>query len=302
MQWRQRNAPVAEPESEAVTSAPEAAPAEPEVVAESAAQDDDSSSILDSYVTSAPSAQNAIDIFEGEWSSILSPPLEGVVAGPVPLFGDERVSWAIEQFGGIAGKTVLELGPLEGGHSWMMNASGARVTAIESQTRAYLRCLIAKELIGMPDVRFLLGDFNEYLRQDPDHFDICFASGVLYHMRNPVETIELMARGADQLFLWTHYYDEDVIRASDLLSPRFTKVTTSSYQGFDHTLHQFDYAYALDSNAFCGGGNVFSNWLTRDELLGALEHFGWSVDTIAYETTHEHPHGPALCIAASRRH
>ncbi len=263
--------------------------------------DEQAPSILDSYVSTAPSAQNAVDIFKGEWSSILSPPLVGVEAGPVPLFGDERVPWAIERFGGVAGKTVLELGPLEGGHSWMLGMSGAQVTAIESQTRAYLRCLIAKELIGMPTVTFLLGDFNEYMRDDPEHVDVCFASGVLYHMRNPVETIDLMARVSDQLFLWTHYYDAGVIRSSDLLSPRFTKVSTASYKGFDHTLHQFDYQYALDSNAFCGGGNVFSNWLTRDELMGALEHFGWSVDAVAFETTYEHPHGPALSLAATKR-
>jgi hypothetical protein len=283
MPWRHRAEPAPE--------------LEPEPAEETSGEPQQS--ILDSYVRSAPSAQNAVDIFEGDWSSAL--PLPGVISGPIPLFADSRVAWAIERFGGVEGRSVLELGPLEGGHSWMLAKAGARVTAIESQTRAYLRCLIAKELMGMTGVRFLLGDFNEYLRADPEHFDACVASGVLYHMRNPVETIELMAGVADRLFLWTHYYDEQVIRSSDLLSPRFTEVTTSSHAGFEHTMYRFDYAQALDSNAFCGGGAVFSSWLTRDELLAALEFFGWSVDAIEFETTHEHPHGPALCLVASKR-
>lgn len=257
-------------------------------------------SILDSYVSSAPSEQNAVDIFDGEWSSILPAPLDGVAAGTVPLFADQRVTWAVEQFGGAADCTVLELGPLEGGHSWMLSNAGARVTAIESQTRAYLRCLIAKELLGMPGVRFLLGDFMEYLRGEPEHFDVCFASGVLYHMRAPAETIELIAKAADRLFLWTHFYDEGVVRASEVLSPRFTASTPSSHNGFDHTLHRFDYAHALDNNAFCGGGAVYSNWLSRKELFAALEWFGWSVDAVAFETF-DHPHGPALALVASKR-
>lgn len=260
-------------------------------VAEPAGQ----ASILDSYVTEAPSAQNAVDIFAGEWSSEL-PDLN---AGPVPLFADDRVTWAIERFGGVAGRSVLELGPLEGGHTYMLANAGASVTAIESQTRAYLRCLIAKELLGMTGARFMLGDFMAYLRDDPAHVDICFASGVLYHMRNPVETIALMADVADRLFLWTHVYDEEIVRASELLSPRFPNAESASYRGFEHMLYRFDYSYALDSNAFCGGSAVYSNWLSRADLFAALERFGWTVDAIAFDTP-DHPHGPALALTASR--
>jgi hypothetical protein len=259
---------------------------------------DTGASILDSYVTTAPSAQHAVDVFAGEWSSLL--PLNDVESGPIPLFEDDRVDWAIKQFGGVDSRRVLELGPLEGGHTYGLSRAGALVTAIEAQTRAYLKCLIAKELLDMAGVRFLLGDFMAYLRADPEHVDICFASGVLYHMRNPVETIELMAGVADKLFLWTHVYDEDVIQSSALLAPRFTRHEPASYQGLDHTLHRFDYAEALQGKGFCGGSAAYSNWLTRAELFAALERFGWAVDGTAFDTP-DHPHGPALALTATRR-
>ena len=267
-------------------------------VAEPVAEPVRTASILDSYVTTAPSAQNALDIFAGEWSSRLPDPHSELRAGPIPLFADDRVTWAIERFGGVAGRSVLELGPLEGGHTYLLRNAGASVTAIEAQTRAYLKCLIAKELLGMTGVRFLLGDFMEYLRDEPEHVDICFASGVLYHMRNPVETIALMADVADRLFLWTHVYDEDIIRASELLAPRFPSSEPASYRGFEHTLHRFDYSSALDSNAFCGGSAPHSNWLSRADLFAALERFGWTVDATAFDTP-DHPHGPALALTAS---
>jgi SAM-dependent methyltransferase len=84
---------------------------------------------------------------------------------------------------------VLELGPLEGGHSFMFERLGAReVIAIEANPRAYLKCLIIKELLDLRRVRFLCGDFLEYLRADGTDFDLVFASGVLYHMRNLART------------------------------------------------------------------------------------------------------------------
>jgi hypothetical protein len=80
-------------------------------------------SILDEYVGMAPSGQSAVDVFAGEWSSRL--PVAGVTAGEIPLFEDERVEWALGHLGNVAGRTVLELGPLEGGHSSMLERAGA---------------------------------------------------------------------------------------------------------------------------------------------------------------------------------
>jgi Protein of unknown function (DUF1698) len=258
------------------------------------------SSFLDEYVTTAPSPQNAVNIFAGTWSSALPEPLNEVRAGPMPLFDDERVTWAVERLGGVSGRSVLELGPLEGGHTYQLLREGASVTAIEAQTRAYLKCLIAKELLGMTEARFLMGDFMEYLRDAPEHVDICFASGVLYHMRNPVETIALMGHVADHLYLWTHVYDAEIIHASKRDSRRFRRSVPASYLGFEHTLHRFDYARSLSGKGFCGGSAAYSNWLSRADLFAALERFGWEVGEVAFDTPH-HLHGPALALVASRK-
>jgi SAM-dependent methyltransferase len=254
-------------------------------------------SILDEYVTSAPSGQSAVDVFAGEWSSRL--PVEGVRAGEIPLFEDERVDWALEHLGGVAGRRVLELGPLEGGHSYMLERAGARVTAVEAQTRAYLKCLIVKELLGLERVRFLMGDFMEYLRGAGETFDVCFASGVLYHLRNPVEMLELVGKVASRLFLWTHVYDEDVVRACALLAPRFSGHEGATYAGFRHTLHRFNYESALRLKGFCGGSAQYSNWLSRDDLFAALGHCGWRVEAVGFDQP-DHPHGPALAVVARR--
>jgi hypothetical protein len=47
--------------------------------------------MLDRYVTSAPSAQNALDIFAGSWVSKLPASLAELQTGRVPLFEDARI-------------------------------------------------------------------------------------------------------------------------------------------------------------------------------------------------------------------
>ena len=79
--------------------------------------------ILNQYIMSAPSPQNAIDIFEGEWASELPDP--SLIAGSITLFDDYRIKWFAEHLGGFQNKTILELGPLEAGHTYMLERLGA---------------------------------------------------------------------------------------------------------------------------------------------------------------------------------
>jgi len=253
---------------------------------------------LDSYVTSAPSPQNAVRIFQGEWSSLLPPPLTDIQAGSVNLFDDARVKWFAEQAGGVEGRLVLELGPLEGGHSFMLERLGGReVIAIEANTRAYLKCLIVKELLDLRRVRFLCGDFREYLRTDGTDFDVIFGCGVLYHMQNPAELIAMMAQRCRQhLFLWTHYF---VPSLSASQPGRFT-ILKSEHAGFRHTLYRQQYGSVTFTSRFCGGTAPFACWMSRDDILGCLDYFGFEDLRIGFDQP-DHPNGPAFAVTATRR-
>ncbi len=102
---------------------------------------------------------------------------------------------------------VLELGPLEGGHTYALEKFGADVLAIESNSDAYLKCLIAKEITGIK-ARFMLGDVTEFLTSTRERFDLVFACGVLYHMRDPITVIEDISRVTDRCYVWSHVFDE----------------------------------------------------------------------------------------------
>jgi hypothetical protein len=259
-------------------------------------------SILDQYVKLRPTPQNALDIFKGEWASSLPGDFSALQAGQVPLFQDARILWSVEQVGGVEDKKILELGPLEAGHTYMMEKLGANsIMAVESNTRAYIKCLIIKELIGLKRCQFLCGDFVEYLRENPGNFDICIGSGVLYHMINPAELISLIAKVSNVVFMWTHYYNPDMFQIHPYLIPGFSEEGLSSeYEGFRHTLYRKEYLdNQLNSESFCGGNNPFANWMSREDILLCLQYFGFRDIAINFENP-DHPHGSCFCVVAKK--
>jgi len=256
--------------------------------------------VLDEYVRVAPTPQNAVNLFHGEWWSRLPQP-PGLVTGNFPLFDDDRLRWAIEALGGVAGRSVLELGQLEGGHSYMLEQAGAQsILEIEGNTRAFLKCLVAKEVVGLPRTRFALGDFEAYLRGDAPRVDVVIASGVLYHVHNPVELIHNIARISDHVYIWTHFFDKERIEKIAHMRHRFASDgLPAQHAGLQHTLYHYNYGDFLETGRFAGGSQDFSHWLSQEDLMRALRHAGLTDITVGLVEL-EHTNGPTIRLVASR--
>lgn len=257
--------------------------------------------ILDHYITGAPSAQNALDIFAGEWSSKFPENLKLMtLPGFAPLFEDFRITWANTLFDGFADKKVLELGPLELGHSYMLHQLKAqRIDCIEANTRAYLKCLIVKELLSVDRVHLMLGDFVEHLRQTSESYDWVVASGVLYHMKDPLELLELISHRATRILLWTHYYDEDSVVSSEKLARKFGPPELVVRNGVEVQIARYEYQEALNWSGFCGGSAEYSMWVAKDSLIKYLGALGYD-DIEIGEDNKEHPNGPAILLCARK--
>ena len=257
--------------------------------------------ILDAYVILEPSNQNVLDIFKGEWSSRLPEHLGlATKPGKAGLFDDHRVIWAEQALGNFSSWEILELGPLEGGHSYMLqNRNAKRVISIEANTRAFLKCLCIKNILNLDRVEFKLGDFMSFLEKEDLQYDMVFASGVLYHMEEPIKLIKLISRVTDRLFIWTHYYDREVILNRKDLSHKFSPVITSEYDGVSYEYSTQSYKDALAWSGFCGGFKPVSKWLTRDSIIKALTYFGFSDLKINFDHM-DHPNGPAFAVCAKK--
>jgi len=252
------------------------------------------------YEESAPSEQNALDLFPGQWTSKV---IGFNGPGSAELFNDPRIKWVENELGSLDDLQVLELGPLEGGHTYMLEKAGSVVLGIESNIDAFLRCLIVKNTLNL-NAKFVLGDFTKSFGPR-EKFDLVVASGVLYHMTNPIELLENLARVSDKLFLWTHFYEPDISKwAPHLQSMIGTKWRPEDIRNYKlkdisvRVVPQF-YDDALGWNGFCGGPEIGSSWIYREDLLSALKVLGFNDIRISFES-YDHTNGPSFCILAQR--
>ena len=252
--------------------------------------------ILDSYSNDFPLPENAISIFNEEWASDI-PIAMGGVGGKAQLFIDKRLIDIIEHCGGLAGKKCLELGPLEGGHTYIMWRSGAQsIISIEANQRAFLKCLITKEIMGY-EAKFLLGDFVKYVTTTTQRFDFTNMSGVLYHMTAPHELVANVARISDQVACWTHYFDGEVLKEQSVrfdFEPKFVDA-----RGMEVGLFKQRYLNSIQNPDFCGGKEEFSYWLERSDVLALFDNMGFETNVLSEDP--DHPNGPCMNFYALRR-
>ncbi len=134
-----------------------------------------------------------------------------------------------------------------------------------------------------------------------ERFDLVVACGVLYHMENPAEHIKLLCSAADSVFVWTHYYDRELIAAlGENVERKFSAATTTEFEGYEYTLHRQDYLDALGWGGFCGAGNQFANWIELSAMYDLFDRYGFSISATGFEHL-DHPHGPAIAFIANRR-
>jgi hypothetical protein len=172
--------------------------------------------------------------------------------------------------------------------------------SIEANKLAFIRCLIVKELLDLKHAKFFLGNFMPWLERNDHSYDLIVASGVLYHMVNPVRALELMAQRTNAIFLWTHYFSESEMPPGDLRRGPFPgEVRIVDFQGHKIKLYLRKYHGADKSVMFCGGMYDTHYWLERDDILMILAGLGFGDIRRAHEQA-THPLGPSISLFARR--
>lgn len=198
--------------------------------------------------------------------------------GHVSAVGDVR----IEQFHAFApeAETILELGALEGAHSFMLaqHPRVRRVLALEGRAANIRKAEFLKEIFGEHKVEF--GQAN--LETDPlnvGSFDAVFCSGLLYHLPEPWKLIARLPSVAPKLFLWTMYC-EDVNAGEVVDGYRGRRLIEG---GADEPL---------------SGLSPHSLWITLGSMIESLTRSGYQrVEIIKNDL--KHPAGYAITLGAS---
>jgi hypothetical protein len=257
--------------------------------------------IFDQYEQGKPDHQNAIDALPG-WNSAF-PVALNLNAGKHHLYADDRIDWALRSFGSIEGKKILEVGPLEGMHTYMLHREHpARIDAIEANRLCFLRCLVTRQILDINTASFLLGDIQAWLTDHDEVYDFAIASGVLYHMADPGEFLRLLASRANAVFIWTHFFLEEAMPAGDVRRNPFSgKVETKMIEGIPVRYYERSYQHANSNASFCGGMKDRHFWMHRDDILTLLEKLGYS-DIVIRDQNFGHSGGPCFSLLARKTH
>lgn len=250
-------------------------------------------------VQERPAAKNAVALFQGKWACDLRELDPALASGSAPLFRVDRRPVELEaelnKLGrSVAGARILEIGPLEAAHSFQLEQLGAaEILSIESNSDAYLKCLIVKEIAGLKATRFLLGDAQLYVRDTSDRYDLVFCCGVLYHLADPFEFIRHACTLTDYVYVWTHFFDPAVT----LLTPDGQRQPVRVDKGaLSLTYYQRHYV-EIDNDKFLGGNQFLSSWMPLPDLEASFRAAGFTPRIMNVDRAH--PNGPAvtmLCI------
>ena len=190
---------------------------------------------------------------------------------------DERIDQFFESFPDA--RCILELGSLEGGHSFALarHPGVRRVVGIEARASNIGRARFAQSLFQIDSVEFVAADLEKTDLTSFGDFDAIFCSGVLYHLPEPWKLICEMARVAPRVFIWTHYADES---SQDL---------RGNLRGREYVEGGIDEPLS--------GMSPRSFWLTLGSLESVLISAGFESLHIL-QNDPRHVHGPAVTLAA----
>jgi len=205
--------------------------------------------------------------------------IDGVATGgDYQVINDRRVQQFFERLPSV--RSILELGSLEGGLTFMLSTYNTveRVLAIEARAVNIERAKFIGSLLGVSNVEFNQANLEELELTSLGHFDAIFCCGLLYHLPEPWKLISQAPRVAPSLFIWTVYANENeaTLEIDGLRGREYIE------GGPDEPL---------------SGLSPKSVWLTLPSLLELLKRSGYgNVEIIEKK---QNPYGPAVSIAAT---
>jgi len=197
---------------------------------------------------------------------------------------------------------VLELGPLEGHWSILIEKMGAKENvSIEARQKNYIKCMRIKNKYGLNHTKFYqlnIEDLYNYNTHPPfsGNFDIIFCLGFFYHLPNPPKALAWFLTQSDTLFLGTHYVDDEF--AEFFNQSNIFRDASIDYQG--DVYRGKWYLENVQENS--SGMSNHSFWPYEDDLIRMLDLAGYQeVQVLGKECLNNIPHITILAKKSSKQ-
>ena len=207
----------------------------------------------------------------------LAPGIETANVG-VNALEDVRTELVIEACAGsLDGRTVVDLGCLEGGFTLAFAKNGAQLAlGIEAREISVRRCELARDLLGLRTAEFVEADIKDELaKREP--FDVVFAAGILYHVADPARFLVTMREACSGFALIdTHVarVDEVTHGCSEIISSASGDRT---YRGRMFPEYAPDVTDSeKDDLLWAAWSDIDSFWPLEEDLLAMIKDAGFS--------------------------
>ncbi len=172
----------------------------------------------------------------------------------------------------LPGKTIADLGCLEGGYAVEFARAGMNALGIEVRQSNFENCMAVKRKLGLPTLQFARDDVWNTPRYGT--FDVVYCCGLLYHLDRPHEFLKLLGKIAkDAIIVNTHF-------APLGAESRFGLGPLTEHEGLpgrwvdEHG--DMDEAL-LDTLKWASWSNHRSFWMTREAHIPAISHAGFDI-------------------------
>lgn len=198
----------------------------------------------------------------------------------VPLYLGDRFFGPLDALNDafpLAGKTVIEFGPMECAQTAGLVHLGAKsVLGIEARAVSFIKSTIACYCFGLKNVSLVMDDFHNADANKYGRFDLAFAHGVYYHSFAPFFFFENLMSLADNIFIGGY-----TTNANQTVKP--TTSLTYTHESLEYEGKNYRVKRILIGNSYNSAINQFAYHFDRDELLGFFESKGYDVTIVRDE-------------------
>ena len=176
---------------------------------------------------------------------------------------------------GLDGKSIADLGCLEGGFTVGFARLGMEATGIEIRESNLVNCRYAQSKLNLPNLQFMKDDVSNIDKYGP--FDAIFVAEILYHLDRPCAFLKKVSSVCRRVIfletLFTHKHRTAAVEKYDLSE----LCKNEGLMGRRYTEQGDVQGPGRDANKWASWENKRSFWLQREHPLDLLRSVGFEI-------------------------
>jgi SAM-dependent methyltransferase len=192
-----------------------------------------------------------------------------------PIFNAARRTLNLVYQGKLYGRSIADLGCLEGGYATEFARLGLESTGLEVRSSNIAACNYVKSNVDLPNLKFIQDDAMNIKRYGP--FDVLFVCGLLYHLDRPRKFLEEAAEDCGKVMI----IDTHIAPVDHEASVDFYKLSDSAtnegLRGRWYQEYETVPAGVLDAMKWSSWSNNKSFWIEKPYLMQTIASLGFDI-------------------------